>query len=353
MKDLFPVKAEVKAEVKADLTKVADSIADISQNSHKGIGKLFYALLGPWIENRVGNAKKTAAQANRDSLDILAGKKQIDAITGQLLPISNEIDVEGLCQELEHINAACKSKRLAAAVMTAATEIRQIPEEEISDKPLNQTFFNHWREEAELIDDEELRSWWSHLLAEEVRNPESISPRTLDVAKNLSRDEARLFETFSKGVVLDDVVLHQEGGHTLFGNFSIVLQLQEAGLLRGECSFKRSANHVHPVFGDQILIPFFAENFVIIIDQKELNFPGYTLTRAGREIRNIFSYKRSLNDMVKIARTIIDNKEKLIVSIHKIVSKQVVSSGNISKFSWNSNPEWTNRPPATISGAQS
>ena len=41
MSDWWPIKAKLKA----DLTKPAEDITGIAKDTHKGVGKLFYALL--------------------------------------------------------------------------------------------------------------------------------------------------------------------------------------------------------------------------------------------------------------------------------------------------------------------
>ena len=167
MSDIWPVK--VNLDIKANLTKPAEDITEMVKGTHKGFGKILYAAYGPWVEKRLGEAKRIEAQAERDAAEIKNGISKYNVAEKSMISLPEVSSIDALCVELESVNSTLKAKRLAAALMTASIEMKQVPEEEVSDEPLNQTFFNHWREEAELIDDEDLRQWWAHLLVEETK----------------------------------------------------------------------------------------------------------------------------------------------------------------------------------------
>ena len=88
MNNSFPVNTNL--DLKADLTQSAEDITGIAKDTHKGLGKLMYALCGPMMEKRVGQAKRIAAQAERDCLEIIAGHKRFDEVSNMTLP-SKEI----------------------------------------------------------------------------------------------------------------------------------------------------------------------------------------------------------------------------------------------------------------------
>ena len=125
MSDISPIKANL--DIKADLTKSAEDITAMAKGTHKGVSKFFYTLLGPWIEERIGKAKRVAAQAEKDSLDILAGRARLDEETKTMVPIGDVSNIDALCEALENVNSKCKAKRLAAALMTASIEMKQVP----------------------------------------------------------------------------------------------------------------------------------------------------------------------------------------------------------------------------------
>ena len=326
MSDISPVNANL--DLKADLTKPVEDVTEIAKDTHRGLGKLMYALCGPMMEQRIGQAKRIAAQADRDCLDILAGRKDLDENTGKTVPIKDVSSVDALCTELERVDADCKAKRLAAAIMKSATEIKQIPADEISDEPLNQTFFNHWRAEAELIDEDDLRKWWAHLLVEEAKKPNSISPRTLHVARNLSREEANLFQRIAKGYCGGLVLLNPPLNNPLFGNFGEGVRLQDAGLLMSGMSRRIDALVLDQKY--QIPLPFLDINIAIVIQASSIILSGYGLSRAGQELISILTLPRTEADVLEIAKhlTVINP------NIPRLVSTRFTTQKKTTKIRW-------------------
>ena len=328
MTDPWPVKANI--DIKADLTKPAEDITGMAKDTHKGVGKFFYALLGPWIEERIGNAKRGAAQAEKDSLDILAGHARLDEETKTMISIGNVSSVDALCEELEKANSQCKAKRLAAALMAASIEMKQIPEEEVSDEPLNQTFFNHWQAEAELIDDEDLRQWWAHLLVEETKKPNSISPRTLDVAKNLSCEEAALFNEICNFCWNDFLILSDDDNLFDYDRRAL-FALQDAGLLVSSFC-KHSVDGYEYEKGEEkyTILTFLHTNLSIAISRPHCSLSGYQLTKAGRELYKVITKHQNIKHLIFVAkklRTLYpDSKISIFKSKHPISIDEIQAS---------------------------
>jgi predicted dehydrogenase len=81
-----------------------------------------------------------------------------------------------------------------------------------------------------MIDEDELRQWWARILVEEAKKPHSISPRTLDVARRLSKEEALLFVKMVKGEV-DGIIPVDSKGHPQYISYAEALMLQSAELI--------------------------------------------------------------------------------------------------------------------------
>ena len=315
----------LKIDVKADLTKPVENITDMLKGTHKGLGKIYYALIEPWVNNRKAQADMIAAESARaiklleaqtakDIHDINAGMKEYRH--GRLLDIRVTSSADYYSQ-VKNLNGICDAKRLEAAMFDAAIEINKIPEDEISDEPLNQTFFNHWRAEAELIDDENLRKWWAHLLVEETKKPNSISPRTLQTAKYLSKQEALIFQRIIKGVIGSCLPL-QEGGKSPFGNHDDALILQDAGLLGGSGGKVLASPYYLDELGKVTAFPFFEENLVILIQTDEFLLYGKILTTAGSELYHISHQPLSEKDVVDFGKWIYCYTPKFPVRVCRI-----------------------------------
>ena len=65
--------------------------------------------------------------------------------------------------------------------------------EQVSVNPVNKDWINRFLNIVEDISDETLHEIWGHILAGEVKTPNSYSLRTLELLRNITKDEASLF----------------------------------------------------------------------------------------------------------------------------------------------------------------
>jgi hypothetical protein len=129
-----------------------------------------------------------------------------------------------------------KQQNIESVCANAAEELAgesQVPE----NKP-EPEWIDHFFDIAEKISTEDLQYWWGKILAGEIKKPRSFSLRTLEVLKNMSRQEAENF------VKLGQYVLHVKPSMTFFLEpdeyifkqdnsltFAEILCLREAGLV--------------------------------------------------------------------------------------------------------------------------
>jgi len=340
MSDISPVKVSVKADLTESIHKVVDTVVAPIQSVHKGIAKLFSACTGKWFANNDRQTALIAAQTAKDVADINAGKKEYR--NGELINLELAQTPEAYYRQISENNGACDAKRLEAAMLEAAVEISNIPEEEISDDPLNQTFFNHWRAEAELIDEDDLRKWWAHLLVEEAKKPNSISPRTLHVARNLSREEANLFQRIAKGYCGGLVLLNPPLNNPLFGNFGEGVRLQDAGLLMSGMSRRIDALVLDQKY--QIPLPFLDINIAIVIQASSIILSGYGLSRAGQELISILTLPHTEADVLEIAKHLTVINPNIPISVNKIYDTEKDDQGQVVRYKW-TDPIWVNTKP--------
>lgn len=336
MSDILPVKIDIKADLTQSVDKIVDTVVAPVTGIHKGITKIISACSGKWFANQDRQVALIAAQTAKDVEDIKSGKKEYR--NGELLNVELAPTMADYYRQISEHNGACDAKRLEAVMFTAALELFNTPEEEVADEPLNQTFFNHWRAEAELIDDEDLRQWWAHLLVEETKKPNSISPRTLDIAKNLSPYEAKLFEKLSLGIC-ENFIITDQNDVPVSGAFSDILTLQDAGLINAQSSMitqeRKSEESSRKYF------VFAKAGYVVqIFSQRAAVVSGHSLTKAGRELYNITQVKQaSLSSMIEIATIISQNSINSIASIHEITSAS--TDGDVKTLTFSDDPVWS------------
>ena len=336
--ELSPVKANLDA--KADLTPLANAGANLIDSPRKGIGKVLNTWMGRWFAKTDRDIALLNAQTIRDCQLIAEGKMEYRE--GKLLPVPDLSSVKDVYTVLHALNHQADAKRLGAAITEVARQLADIPDDQISDEPLSQTFFNRWRREAEMIDEEDLRQFWASLLVEETKQPGSISPRTLDVARNLSRDEAKLFEQMVKDVFEKALIVDGKSVPPGCGYIDKI-RLQDAGLVGSEDSQREFQVHSDGGSGKPFAdIVFQDDRYLIRCFGDKVQVSCHVLTTAGVELMKILSVRRTQEDVVAIAKAIADQKKHSLVEVHKVTSIEPGDSGGFG-YRYEIDPVWTTK----------
>ena len=329
---------DVKVEATADLTPAVKAGADIATNTHKGVSKLFYALCGPWMEGRVRKAELIAAQTSKDCADI---KNGLVTYTGEnVIPFEPQATVASSFEALHKLNHASDAKRLHAAMQEAARQISEVPEEQVSDEPLSQDFFNHWRREAEMIDDEEVRKWWASLLADEAKTPNSISARTLDVARDLTKVEAEIFQRMLKGSI-NDVIPIGNNEHPQYINYAEALIMGDAGLLMAKSSWVPRGYVALEFEEGKYYIDLPNADGVICIVGEDFQLDCFLLTQAGQQLARLAIQRRDMNTVTEIAKFMKGRLPKVDFESHE----RLPSQGD--QIAWRKTATWSSVNNAT------
>lgn len=304
----------IKVDAVANLNPLVKEGASLVASLNKGVAKIFSALLGPWVAERERHARHIAEQTEVECRAIR--DRQATYSEGRLIPFEHPGSLTSAYHSLHSLNHEADALRLKAAMELAAVKFNDIPDQEISDEPLPQTFFNRWRREAEVIDESELRDRWATLLVEETCKPGSISPRTLDVVSKLSHDEASVFERACCGVYDKMLVTKDDDGNPLFCSYYDCLQLVDAGLITmPTSSFKRTITGKE---ADAYICK--RDKVVMFFTGEEITAEGYVLTRAGVEIKNsLFGYGGKDN-LIALAKRLAELNPKSRVSLCDVVS---------------------------------
>ena len=141
----------------------------------------------------------------------------------QLLKLKGEEEVANyvLAKETRKINNT-------KSVIEKATS-HFVEGEKVSDEPVNTDWTNRFFSIVENISDETLQDIWGRILAGEVKYPNSFSLRTLDLLRNITKEEAELFVKASKFYIEKDYICTEK----------FALSLHET-LLLGETGFINS-----------------------------------------------------------------------------------------------------------------
>lgn len=193
----------------------------------------------------------------------------------------------------------------------AGTQLNQ--EQEVSDEKIENDWTTRFFNIAEDISDEEMQNLWGRILAGEIKKPKSFSIRTLELLKNLSKEEAEIFTKFSNLKIFagnTSMVFNQDDGKFLEDEFGIKftdrLLLTELGLISSENNLEFS---------------FFATdtdkkiNFIefgnkgIFIERPE-NTPKQAIsvlvfTKVGSELSKLIDQEPNINYIRKICSSFV------------------------------------------------
>lgn len=125
---------------------------------------------------------------NKDGIAI-SSPKDVMAVSSS----SGTLTPELATRTHERIDFQEQKKQLNIESITtfAVDELRN--EEPVTDAPLDEDWTTRFFKIAEDISTEEMQALWGKILAGEIKRPESYSLRTLELLRNLSKEEAEIF----------------------------------------------------------------------------------------------------------------------------------------------------------------
>ena len=125
------------------------------------------------------NRTRAMAQAQADAEVILAkGRAEVQ-------------DIQARADERVRKREARRQHNLESITQKALEALP--PPEQLSEEPVNEDWTSRFFEECQDISDEQMQQIWARILAGEVARPGSFAPRTLSVARDLTKDDANLF----------------------------------------------------------------------------------------------------------------------------------------------------------------
>ena len=191
-------------------------------------------------------------------------------------------------------------------------------DEAVSDEKVNDDWLNRFNAIIEEISDDTMQNVWALILSGEIKQPKSFSLRTLDVVKNMRKEEADLYVNAMQYMCLDHFVLTE----TEYGmNLDDVIRLIDMGVMSPD-DLERSVSLNK---GDNI-IGMDHEHILIAKNESEgkilVKFKGRRLTKAGEEMENLVKDKKDNLELYKFVAEKLKKAGASQVSIHKVVARK-------------------------------
>lgn len=118
-------------------------------------------------------------------------------------------------------------ERIALYALDAASDT---PTEQVKDGETSKTWTSRFWECAKGVRDEEAMQQWGKLLAEEVKNPESISLKTLDILRTINSRDAKIFFQLAP-YVINNLFILEDAIKTLDIKYYDLITLEYVGLI--------------------------------------------------------------------------------------------------------------------------
>jgi hypothetical protein len=171
----------------------------------------------------------------------------------------------------------------------------------VTDEPINKDWATRFFDIVQDVSDEDMQNLWGRILAGEVKQPKSFSLRTLELLRNLSKEEAELFVKIAPFVLYDssDYFIY-EGKNDLkeYGvSYKDRAKLIEIGLIRQEFlvqnnfgSENREKNSIHCIINKDAVV-----KIILKPDNPTVSIPISCLTRPGGELYKIVEASININ----------------------------------------------------------
>ena len=207
-----------------------------------------------------------------------------------------------------------RQKNINNVVAIAAQSLKD--EKEVSSEPVNPDWVTRFFDIAQDISDETMQDLWGRILADEVKRPKSYSFRTLDVLRNITREEAELFEKAAQYVLYDgSYYLYNFSGkanENMPIEYENVARLIEIGLIQPGSSVTQ--NYYCDETSTNTAYLFYGKKYVALIEitpeLKKVSFPIYSLTRAGVELYHLIPFIPDLAYLEQVLQRISKTNKK-------------------------------------------
>ena len=293
-----------------DVNLTVPALEKLLDYTASGIGAVAGSMLAPWRARQDAKAKLIGAQADADSLRLIADA-QADA--RRSLVSSNEeghgvmdIGPEGIAQRIE-FQEKKRQANIVSVVQEAAAELgdKEVPDRE-PDPDWTARFFDCVKD----VSSEDMREIWTRILTGEVEIQGRTALRTLDVLRNMTREEAELFKLACE-FVIDDFIFYPEKDRTTHPVLQRVdvMRLQDAGLLHTSTSLAKSLNFVEG--SCHIFHPGFVLRIISNDKRKNISIPAIPLTHSGREIFQALESDICMNRLRFFSKLLRDNNCRL------------------------------------------
>lgn len=187
-------------------------------------------------------------------------------------------------------------------------------------------WFIRYYEASGNISDKEMQILWAKILAGEIEEPSSYSLRTLDVLRNISKEEAeRFIKICNTAIKIESrkYVIPADHDYILKNsiNYSDILMLEEIGLINSGSSIhidddlESNTEYMLYMYGSLIVKAIAGE-------KRKLSLRVYPFTNVGNELATLIDRESNEENFLNLCKKLQDRNPGVLITVHRIIPSQ-------------------------------
>lgn len=247
------------------------------------------------ISNAIkGNFLSTGGIEYKENNLLISSPKSKD------IPIEIDFPLEERIQERLNHKEIQKQFNIESVTSYAAEQLANEPE--IENTPINEDWKTRFFSIAEDISNDEMQALWGRILAGEIKKPKSYSLRTLELLKNISKEDAECFMKFGELAITSDgtsFIIDFNKAKLLEEKYNLKFEerllLSELGILTAtDLHYKLYQND-----NNDTEAVFTTGKYCIVVKRKkgtpQTNIPVLAFTKLGNELLQLIDRKPQLD----------------------------------------------------------
>ena len=272
--------------------------------------------IGKWYEPR-HMVRMASAEAKAEHIKTIEKVKR-EALLNHNEDLYNHLSVV----EKRLVTKESKRQQNIEQVVNRAANVLFL-ETEVSSENVDPDWITRFFDIAQDISNEQMQELWGRVLAGEVKQPGAFSLRTLEALRNVTSEEAQLFENIAcyvfhygrcyiyNGLLEDGYEDLQYGAIICLMEMGVIQSVTDAGIILKQKGEKY--DHLY-IFGDYVYLFSFPDYF------KELRIPVYPLTLSGCELFKLTNTEPNYDYFHSVIKRVINKDTGVKVYRTKILS---------------------------------
>lgn len=222
-----------------------------------------------------------------------------------------------------------KQQNIEAVADIAYEELEN--ETTVSNEPVNPDWMFRFFNSVENISNEDMQKIWGHILAGEIKSPNTYSYRTLEKLKNMTQQEAEIFQLVSslalqssrRFFVLDDEKILNK--YEVY--FMHLLKLEECGLMTAQTvslNLNVSASKEDAIYNSQVIGLIKGKED----ETQKISIPVHVYTESGNQLMRAICPQVNKQYIIDCLGAIRQKNKNVICSAHNI--EHIDEGGKIS-----------------------